>query len=432
MGLIYLYTYTIIIAIILLRAIKRKKSSTYILMWSCYFVSAVFCVLCKTFQDTLVGHGILHDEWYNLSDTTLHGYILIIICNLIAFKPFERYNSNQFIDKYGNRKGDNTILFTFSYLFIALFVVYVITSVGVIKSAFSITDFGTLRNNLYGNELHQSTAVFSNNLIGNICYKICWLFRLLAVFVGLILLKKGKRRLGFLILLCDFMLVFINSNINAARGGLLVFLFCAFLFSIPILRKMPKKVKRFLIIVICVIAIVVVGFIIEVTLSRTADNTSGGNMLLKNACFYLGHGPIVFSKITGSLKELGLGKVVFLRIASHFFGFNYNVSSVMNEIGYPSPLTNLFFTYLGPIYMDFGSIGSIIFYSVWAFFVNRLLKERRIRLSTVYVFSYYMFFFVLGTFVVGPLEFASLVTNTCIAILLRLIENTVYKRYRYN
>lgn len=432
MGLIYLYTYAIIIAIILLRAIKRKKSSTYILMWSCYFVSAVFCVLCKTFQDTLVGRGILHDEWYNLSDTTLRGYILIIICNLIAFKPFERYNSNQFIDKYGNRKGDNIILLTFSYLFIALFFVYLITSVGVIKSTFSITDFGALRNNLYGNELHQSTAVFSNNLIGNICYKICWLFRLLAVFVGLILLKKGKRRLGFLVLLCDFMLVFINSNINAARGGLLVFLFCAFLFSIPILRKMPKKVKRFLLIAVSVIAIVVVGYIIEVTLSRTADNTSGGNMLLKNAFFYLGHGPIIFSKLTGSLKELGLGKVVFLRLVSHFFGINYNVSSVMSEIGYPSPLNNLFYTYLGPIYMDFGSLGCIAFFSVWAYFVNRLLKEQRIRLSTVYVFSYYMFFFVLGVFVVGSLEFASLVTNTCVAILLRLIENTVYNRYRYN
>lgn len=428
-GLVFLYIYTIIIAIILARAIKQKKSSTYIFMWTCYFVSAVFCVLCKTFQDTLVGHGRLHDEWYNLSDTTLYGYLLIILCNLISFKPFENYTSNKFIEKYGNRKGDNIILLSFSYLFVIFFMVYIFTSLNVIKSAFSVTDFGALRNKLYGNELHQSTAIISPNFIGETCFKICWTFRLLAVFVSFILLQKGKRRLGLLTLFCDFWLVFIYSNVNAARGGLLIFLFCSFLFSIPVLKKMPKKVKKILFILVCCLAIVVVSFVVEVTLSRTADNTSGGNMLLKNASFYLGHGPIIFSKLTGSLKEFGLGKVVFLRIASHFFGFTYDVSSVMSEIGYPAPLTNLFYTYLGPIYMDFGSIGCILFFSLWSFFVNRLMKERRIRLSTVYVFSYYMYFFVLGTFVVGALEFASLVTNTCVAILLRLIENTVYNRY---
>lgn len=429
MEIIYLYIYAILQAVIIAHAIRHKKSKMYIFIWTCYFVSAVFCILCKTFQDTLVGRGGLHDEWYNLSDTTLWGYLLIIICNLVAFKPFERYTTHKFIDNYGKRSGDYLILKYTAYGFLFLFFLYLATSANVIVGAFAINDYGALRNALFNNVSHESTAVMSANVIGRLCFKVCWNLKLIVVFCGFVLISKKKKALGFLLLACDFALVIIQSQINASRGGLLIFLFCALLCAIPIIEQLPKNIKRYLFILACGLAALVVSFILAVSISRLADNTSGGNLLLQNISFYLGHGPIIFSKLTGTLEKLGFGEVIFSRLGNHFFEFPYR--SVSEIVGYPKALNNLFYTYLGPTYMDFGTLGSIVFYAFWARAITHIMKESRVRLSTVYMFSYYVYFFVSGVFVISPLEFAALITTLLVGILFRLIENTIYNRQRH-
>lgn len=432
MGIVYLYIYAALIALIIFYSTKKQKSFMYISVWWLYFISAIFCILCKTFQDDLVGRGFSHDQWYDLSDTTLWGYLLIIICSLIAFKPFENYKSELFIDKFGTVNRERKLALYIAYSFIALFVVYVLTSFSNIRSAFSVSDYGSLRTDLYDNTTHGVQAAMSNNTIGNLAYKIIWNFRLLVIFVGGILIKdKRKAKLGYAIIVADIFFVYVYASLNAARGGLVIFLLCVFLFLYPIIKNLPRRVKFTLGIAIIIIVMIVGSYLIEVTVSRTAGNTSGGNLVLKNFAFYLGHGPIIFSKITGSLKGFAFGKLVGGRLLNHFFGLPFDGITILENIGYPSILNNLFYTYLGPIYMDFGSLGCIIIYALWAWVMNKVMSEHRIRLSTIYLLSYYLFYFITGAFVIGVLEYASVITTFIVWMLFRLFENTFIYNKKY-
>lgn len=430
MELFYLICYAVITCVITIRSFIKKKNIIYCALWCEYAVSAVFCVLCKVYQAELVGFGIMHNKWYDLSDTTWWGYLLIIVCNLIAFKPFELFDYDSSLGNMGKRKGAKQYTRIYAYIYILLALIFVLLSFSNIKNILGTSDLGTLRSSLYGNSDNESTLVITNNFIANVCYKLCTQFKYMSIFVALLMFKERYHvKTAICLLATTFGIYYIYASANAARGGLLIFVFCSFLMVLTFFKYMSPSSKRKLIVLSAVCGGVVLSFFLAVTLSRVASDTGGGNLLLRNISFYLGHGPIEFSKITGSLEDFAYGKTIIGRLLNHYFGTAYSWENIQLEIGYPD-IGPVFVTYLGYIYTDFGIFSCIGFTWLWSYFMCRLLKKRRLRISTIFIFLYYLSFYVTGNFAVGRLEYAGLITAHIISFSIRCIEDTLYIRSR--
>ncbi|WP_159442031.1 oligosaccharide repeat unit polymerase [Clostridium sp. Marseille-P2415] len=430
MGLFYLVCYAVITCVITIRSILKRRNIIYIALWCEYAVSSVFCVLGKVYQANLVGISTWHNKWYDLSDTTWWGYALIIICNLIAFKPFEVFDHDSSLGDMGERKGAKQYMGYYAYIYILLALIFVILSFSNIRSILETGDLGALRSSLYGNSDNESTLVITNNFVANLCYKLCIQFKYLSIFIALLMFKERYRvKTAVGLLVTTFTIYYIYASANAARGGLLIFVFCSFLMVLTFFKYMSKGSKRKLIILGAVCGGVVVSFFLAVTMSRLATDTGGGNLLLRNISFYLGHGPIEFSKVTGSLEDFAYGKTIIGRLLNHYFGISYSWENIQAEIGYPS-IGPVFITYLGYIYTDFGIFSCVGFTALWSYFMCRLLRKPTLRISTVFIFLYYLSFYVTGNFAVGRLEYAGMITAHIIALLIRLIEDQLRIRSR--
>ena len=428
MGFFYLICYAIITCLITVGAFKKKKNVIYCALWSEYAISSVFCVLCKVYQADLVGFSVMHNKWYDLSDTTWWGYALIIICNLLAFKPIEMFDKNSSIGDIGKCNGTKKYMKAYAYAYILTALFFVILSFDSIKYFLSVSDFGALRSSLYGNNANESTLVMTNNFIANICYKVCNQFKYMSVFVSLLMLKERYHiKIAVSLVFTTFAIYYIYASANAARGGLLIFVFCSFLMVLTFYKYMSPSLKCMLIILCAVCGVVVFSFFLAVTLSRFSTDLNDGNTLLRNISFYLGHGPIEFSKITGSLKSFAYGKTIIGRLLNHYMGTPYSWEKIQLDIGYPS-IGPVFTTYLGYIYTDFGVLSCIVFTWLWSYFMCKQLKKHRLRLSSVFVFLYYLSFYVTGNFVVGRLEYAGLITTLIISFIIRCIEDFIYNR----
>lgn len=427
---LYIVIYNILTWGFVIYSIRRRKGKVYTILWMLSAISALFCLLSIIFQSYLIGNSATKQFWYDLSDTTLWGYLLIVLCNYIAFKPFSIIEKRQILTNFGKSNLEKSYMKFFAYGYLLLAFLFILLSFRNIISAFQVSDYGALRTSLYANSDNESTFVMTTNVFANICFKMCLQLKFVSVFVAIIMFKENyKRFLSILLAGVTFFIYFAYASGNAARGGILVFAMITGLILIMVLDSFSKSAKRKIIILVGILGALVVSFFITVSVSRVATDLSGGNLLLKNFVFYLGHGPIEFSRLTGSLNDLAYGKVIIGRLLNHYFGMPYSWEAIQLEIGYPS-IGPLFITYLGFLYVDFGIIGCVGFVSIWSILTIKLLKKGRFRLSTAYMFLYYMYYFVQGTFSVGRLEYAALITTTVIGITWRLFENTYINQRR--
>ncbi len=422
--LLYLIAYAIVVCLITIRSFIKKEPLIYCALWAMTAVSAGFSIICKIDQGTFVGYGTSQNLWYDLSKTTWWGYALIILCNLIAFEPLRIFNRNNELLQFGSDDKSKRFFEEFSLIFLILSVVYFVTSIGIIKNILSISDYGALRLSLFNNSENEGAAIVSSNVISNVILKLCLRFKFISIFIGLAMIKEKHRVFLAAILMVDtFFLYYLYCAANAARGGLLIFFFIIGVIGLVFFPYLSKENKRRIFIGVMLVLGVVLSFFLAVTISRLATNSSGGNLLLKNISFYLGHAPIEFSRITGTLDHFAYGRTIFGRIVSHFLGTPYHWESIAVDIGYP-PIGALFVTYLGFMYTDFGAVGCVAFVSLWSAFACHIIRKRPNKISTIFFFLYYLSFFVTGVFTVGRLEFVAVITTFVIYFVIRFVEAT--------
>ena len=343
--LIFLIIYAITMTAIAIRVNYKKNNYIYCSIWIAYAVCAVASLICKLFQPTLVGNGIMHYKWYDLSDTTFHGYALIVICCIIAFQPFKYFDHKGSLEQIGKGRGIKQFFSLFSYMYIIWTIVFIVLSLNTVISLLRTSDFGLIRSTLYGNAENESNFIMTTNVVANICYKLCLQFKLLNVLIALSMIKeKFKTKTAILSLMCTFMVYYLYSTGNAARGGLLIFTFCSTLIGIMLFQYMPKSSKRKVFYYATIAGIVVISFFISVTVSRFVSGYTGAHPILSNISFYLGHAPIEFSKITGSLDHFAYGKTILGRLSNHYFGTPYSWEQISSQIGYPA---------IGPVFVTY-------------------------------------------------------------------------------
>lgn len=425
MKLFYLIAYAVIMCTLAISAFRRKENKVYFFMMSSYAFSAVITAVCKVFQEVLLARNSAVAFWYDISDTTWWGYATLIVCTIIALRPLKYFDVNNHLKVFGEKREERNFFIIFAIIYIAIAFLFLITGIPEIIRVLSVSDYGTLRNSLYSGAENEAVGALSLNFFSDACLKLCLEFKILAVFVYSCMLKEKKNKLLAIILLgVSFLLYFIMCSAQAARGGMIQYLFCVFLIVVSFYQYMSPNTKRKVRVFAMILGGVVLAFFVAVTTSRLiADNNTRENAFLGNILFYLGHAPLEFSRITGALDKFAYGQTIWGRLVSHYFGIPYSWENIAAQIGYPN-IGALFVTYLGFFYTDFGVVGCILFTYLYSYAMIVLLKKRPNKISTLYFFSYYLSFYVKGIFVVGRLEYASLVTTTIIYFIMRIIERS--------
>ena len=419
--------YATVLLFITINGFRKKKNWIYCLLWTLYASSGVFCCVAEKTYNLNNTAGRMQRIWYDLSDTTLYGYALIIICTYIAFIPLKKFDDKNSLQYFGKSGYSKQVMRLFSYIYIFAALFFLLLSYKDVIRILNINDFGTLRSTLYGNSENESTLVVTNNFIASLCLKICLQFKWLSIFISFALIKEKKTKLAITLLGLTFFVYLVNSSANASRGGMAVFLFCAILIFTFFTKYLTEKNKKSIKKIALILMGITIAFFLSVSVSRFAStsssNSSRVNLIISNLVFYLGHGPIEFSKITGSLKHFAYGGVILGRLSKHYFGTPYSWTDIQSKIGYPN-IGAVFNTYLGYLYTDFGAIGCLTFVGLWSCFMTRVLRNRPNNLSTIYMFLYYISYYVSGNFAVGRLEYAALITTFTGYFILRIIERT--------
>lgn len=424
MGLSYLITYTIIILLITFISFKNKFNAIYCVIWMEYAVSAVFCVICKIYQTVILGTGNMLSIWYNLDDTTMFGYILLLVCNLIAFEPIRIFNTKNELSKFVTRNKRNFFVI-YSLLYIIFTFIFIIFSYGNIVPVFNVSDFGDLRNSVTNSD-NEVTAQLAGNFLANFCMKLCLQFKGVSIFVVMGMLKiRNNPILSILLFVCTIFLVCVSTIAVAGRAGFIIFTLYVIVICMMFYKYLPSTSKFKILICGTVFLVVILLYFFVITISRLVHGTGDGSVeaLFSNIAFYFGHGPIEFSKITGSLTDFAYGKTVLGRVISNFMGTPYSWEKIAYSIGYPEigPVYN---TYLGYLYTDFGSIGCLSYTFIWSYFVYKKIKLRPLHISTCYLFSYYIYYYLMGNFVIGRMEYVRVITTIFIYCIIRVIERS--------
>lgn len=425
MKLIYLIAYAVIMCLIAAWTFRKKFNPIYRSLWTLYAISAVFCVICKIYQHTLVGSGIMQTMWYDLTDTTLKAYILLVMCTIIAFEPLREFDKDNQLAQFGKERKTKNFFVVYSVAYLSFAAIFILLSIDNIWGAMNTSDYGELRASLANGE-NEMSAELATNAVANICYKLCFQFKYLSVFIAFGSLKeKTNKLLAAMVLIVTFFIVYITNAVIAGRGSFMIFTFATFLIGLCFFKYFSKADRRKVVIGGAVAAGLVLGYFFAVSMSRVAAVGIGNatSLLFGNLAFYMGHGPIEFSKITGSLTDFAYGKTIIGRMISHYFGTSYSWETIANQIGYPDigPVYN---TYLGYLYTDFGSLGCVLFTFGWAYLIYDIVKKRPRNISTFFLFTYYLNYYATGTFVIGRLEYVRVVTTIIIFFLIRVIERS--------
>ncbi len=420
----YLVFYAAASSIITIRAFIKKYNPIYCALWTEFSLSAIFCVICKVYQVAMLGNGIMQGVWYDLSDTTLKAYILLLICNFIAFEPLREFDAGNRLREFGKSKELKNFFTVYSVIYLLMAAFFILTSLNNIMNVMRTSDFGELRSSLANSE-NEMSAELAGNFIANICYKLCFQFKGLSIFVAFGSFKeKTNRALSSILLLTTFFLVYVSNAVIAGRGSFMIFTFSSLLIGLCFYKYLSKGTRRKVIIGGIVLLGVVLSYFFAVSISRVVTGRGNANLqLFGNLAFYMGHGPIEFSKITGSLDHFAYGKTILGRMVSHYFGTSYSWPSIASEIGYPG-IGAVYNTYLGYLYTDFGSIGCILYTAGWSYLVYKVMKRRPLNISSVFLFSYYLHYYATGNFVIGRLEYVRVLTTILIYMVIRVIESS--------
>ena len=263
--------------------------------------------------------------------------------------------------------------------------------------ASSISMGGSFFGQMYEEEGDRSLYLFTP--VGKICFALIRHTGPLPVLLLFYVFVKKKNKLlqvGCLFSIITFVLY---EFLAGSRGGVIGWV-CAIVFTLIVFRKSFSKktyslIKKFL--AIGFAGIVFVFFVIS--FSRVAYSDSYSNTYFEvDRWFaqYLGMGFIRFSYDIWSLTNFADGDQNFGLLKSWLGLFDYKsrehyISSMSDNLGIP--LTE-FYTYIGDIYMDFGRMGTILFfilfYSICKFVVMRNCKYLSI-LQFILIFYIFRF-----------------------------------------
>jgi len=215
---------------------------------------------------------------------------------------------------------------------------------------------------------------------------------MLTVFYYLTL-KNFKPLRIILLALAVILPTLVSSIIIGNRSMIVQFLIlitiCYFIFH----RGIPKKRKRIIMIPSVILIILVFFLLSTVTISRF-----GEEKVTSSVFFYLGHSMLTFNYgVTDTIHTYSNGKYFFSWFIDAFGG-----NSKIDILKLGAHFDGAFSTIVGPLYMDFGPIGTFIIAVIAPAFLSLFFwPKKQIDMANIYMYAFSLNHITYGALVVS-------------------------------
>jgi len=366
-------------------------------------------IIVAAFAVVIVLRGQSHLEYVVLGELTLLPYLVLAIGIITIIYPLIEFGSNL---AYGvtivNLKG----LAYFSFFYLLMAVVNLWATMDNVIVVLGLGNFNLIRNMVYSGE----SIKFYNNFFEYFATIFCQYFGDLALICSFYFFIKGRRSffLGTVLLLSVIFPLLASSVLVASRGmfvleiakvGALYFIF----------KGMMEKRTRTKLILIFLILLTLGGLLVlSISFSRFGNVISD---VVDNAIEYFGQAPLVFN--------FGLGRVTTHTYGKYSFKPLYEVLGVDTNIDQQAIGARWgtgFITFLGPIALDFGFLGVLLFVTFNFMFIRSLSNKAGKKFYEFYYLVSFIFYLIDGSLVIGSSYLYKIVANLLITAALYVFD----------
>lgn len=257
------------------------------------------------------------------------------------------------------------------------FIVLSILPLLSLLTKFSLSNLtGSFLGNMYESAGDKSAMFFSGP--SKMCFAVIRRFESLAIILAFYQLSKKNMKLVWGLCLTIMMFV-LYKLLSGSRGGLVGTALVVLAFYLMLKLTMVSKIRSVVIKLGSIVGGLFAVCIALISISRFSTNFSKGSGYDTIDVWisqYLGESIPRFSDdvwnigytMDGYQNFMLLRKILGLQYIDNYEAFK---SMYLAKLGTP---VDVFYTYMGDIYLDFGTLGSIVFAVCFAVVFSRLLK----------------------------------------------------------
>jgi len=320
-------------------------------------------------------------EWH----LKLWPFIYLFVICLLFFRQFF-FDSDNLYKKF--MKPNMKVLSIFSILYIICSLISIYYGLGSAAKNLAENAF----NEAYADNAVGSVVLYSNQIerFAKIFAQYLQPIAMLTVFYYLTLQNVKPLKI-ILLTLAVILPTLVSSVIIGNRSMIVQFLIllliCYFIFH----RGISKKRKKIIMIPSLLFVLLVFALLTSVTVSRFGEEKGTSSVF-----FYLGHSMLTFNYgITDTIQDYSYGKYFFSWFID-FFGGNSKIGNLGTHCD------GAFFTFVGPLYMDFGPVGTFIIAMIVPSFISRFFKHKKhTDMANIYMYVFSLNHITYGSLVVG-------------------------------
>ena len=312
-------------------------------------------------------------------------FVTINICLLplwnAKFSSLQRIKDNGMAEIYDG----------LSFVFFALSILPLVS----LLSHFSVQQLvGSNLSNMYEYSGDKSALFFSGP--SKFCFAMIRRFEVLVVV--LLFYQLSKRKTKYVYELCIPIMVFtLFKLLSGSRGGLVGTGLLMVTLFLMLRQTFSAETRKTVVKIGTVVGSLFVLALAAISISRFSQNTNTEDTIDVWISQYMGEAIPRFSDDVWGIKTLLYGNQNFMflrKLIGLSYIENYDSYKAMYGIKLGTPV-DVFYTFMGDIYLDFGTIGGVVFSIIFAFIFSKFLKIKNdISIPTLAVLC--LFFDLLG------------------------------------
>jgi len=312
-------------------------------------------------------------------------FVTINICLLplwnAKFSSLQRIKDNGMAEIYDG----------LSFVFFALSILPLVS----LLSNFSVQQLvGSNLSNMYEYSGDKSALFFSGP--SKFCFAMIRRFEILVVV--LLFYQLSKRKTKYVYELCIPIMVFtLFKLLSGSRGGLVGTGLLMVTLFLMLRQTFSAETRKTVVKIGAVVGSLFVLALAAISISRFSQNTNTEDTIDVWISQYMGEAIPRFSDDAWGIKTLLYGNQNFMflrKLIGLSYIENYDSYKTMYGIKLGTPV-DVFYTFMGDIYLDFGTIGGLVFSIIFAFIFSKFLKIKNdISIPTLAVLC--LFFDLLG------------------------------------
>ena len=315
------------------------------------------------------------------SKTSIFPYMLLLLAYILFFFPFLKKKDVISLEKLDYSMINKLKPFGIVYIVCSLICIYCYIS--PLRKLIQSGDWAMTR---YMHYIEGNATVYTN-IIERIGIAFTLYFYLLAVLVGILMIKEGTNtKFAYLLVGAAVISNFMQALYAVGRGTIFNDLMIVVILYLFIMNDIDKKQVYIGFGLILIALIIIAPYMQAITESRFSEDA--GNELLR----YFGEAPVVFNVNVATIDKLAWGRLLFSRALNTGF----------SQIDIGGTWGARFYTFVGFIYIDWGVLGVILFGVFWGlYFFERRVHRSVYKISDLFLIFYYYRFLLKGGLVIG-------------------------------